>query len=256
MLWGRNLRRAITSTWPALALAVGISTTSATASGDIALPLPTEALLRTTFTPTRLPSLAAKPISLALAETIREQDGSHPPALQELDLDLDRHFGLSVKGLPRCGPLLQESPTRQDPFSRCEDAKVGTGTIEVEVAFPEEQPVQVSGRVSVYNRGVRNGHTGFLLYVYLPAPVAGGIVATLEVGRREQGRFGWRGRLTIPKIANGAGSITYLGARFRKGIFSASCPDGQLQAHASSRFTDGTEVTATLIHTCKTAASG
>lgn len=218
------------------------------------LPEPTEAVLHTTFAPTRLPAHGEAPVSLAFRQTIGRSDGSHPPALQELELDLDRHFGLSVRGLPRCGPLLQERPTREDPFSRCEDAKVGTGTSKVEVAFPEEQPVQVSGRVSVYNRGVRDGHTGFLLYVYLPAPVTGAIVASLEIGRRAKGSFGWHGVLTVPKIANGAGSITYLGVRFRKGIFSASCPDGRLLAHASSQFADGEVVTSTLIQHCKTAS--
>jgi hypothetical protein len=249
------MRRAMKMTWLALALAVGVSMASATASADVSLLLPPEALLRTTFNPARLPAYEAKPISVALTEAIRNPDGSHPPALQELDLDLDRHLGLSVKGLPRCGPLLQESPTRQEPFARCDDAKVGAGNMKVEVAFPEQQPVQVSGRVSVYNRGVVNGRTGFLLHVYLSAPVTGSIVASLEVGRRVEGPYGWHGVLRVPKIANGAGSITYLGFRFRKGIFSASCPGKRLLTHGLNRFADGEVGTSTLIRTCKTAAS-
>jgi hypothetical protein len=225
-------------------------------SADVYLPEPTEVPFDTSFTPSRLPAGKAAPVSLAFRQTIRRPDGSHPPALQELQLDLDRHFGLSVKGVPRCGPPIQESPVREGVLSRCEDAKVGSGTIEVEVAFPEQQPVRISGRVSIYNMGRWDGSTRFLLYALIPAPVTGAITPELGVHRESRGTYGWKGVLTVPKIADGAGSVTYLGVRFRKGIFSASCPEGQLLAHASSRFVDGDVASGTLIHTCKTAAAG
>lgn len=251
MLWGRDLRRAMKMTWLGLAFAVGISTASATASGDISLPLPTEAVFRATFTPTRLPARETKPISLALAETIENQDGSHPPALQELQLDLDRHLGLSVKGLPTCPRVPGGRQSREKPYERCEDAKVGSGVVEVEIAFPEQTPVRIRGKLSVYNGGFSKGRTMFWLFVYLPAPVTGGILMPLEIRRGGHGRYGWTGKLEIPKIANGAGSITYLGARLRKGIFSASCPNGRLLARASNRFADGVVGGSTLIHACK-----
>jgi hypothetical protein len=236
-------------------MVAGIAVFAAITSADVYLSTPTEAVFRASVAPSRLPADEAAPASLLLTERIGKPDGSHPPAVQELQLDLDRHLGLSVKGLPRCGPLLQESPVREGVLKQCEDAKVGSGNVEVEVAFPEQQPVRIHGRVIVYNRGAWGGSTRFLLYTLLPAPVVGVISMQLAVRREKLEPYGWKGVLTIPKIANGAGAITYLGARFRKGIFSASCADRRLQTHASSRFSDGGVVASVFVQRCKTASS-
>ena len=169
-------------------------------------------------------------------------------------LDLDRHLSLSVEGLPRCrGPLNESGPRTEYP-AVCRDAKVGGGTLEVEVAFPEQQPVRISGRITVYNGGFRDGRIRFWLYAYLPAPVTGAILMPLEIRRGGHGIYGWTGELQVPKIANGAGSITSLNARFRKGIFAASCPTGTSQAGGLSHFADGMKVQGSTIQTCRTAA--
>lgn len=232
-----------------LVLSLWISIVSGSASADVYLP-ETEMVFHAAFTPTRLPADEAKPVSLALAETVRNRRGSHPPALRGLRVDLDRHLGLSADGVPSCPRPLGGRQSRQDPFENCEEAKVGSGIVEVEVALPEQTPVRVSGQLSVYNGGFREGRTMFWLFVYFPAPITGGILMPLEVRRGGHGRYGWSGELEIPKIANGAGSITHLGVRFRKGIFSASCPRGSLQTHATALFADGSRLQIASTHTC------
>lgn len=216
--------------------------------------------VQTTFTshisPSGLPAgRDSAPVRLALSERVQSLAGAHSPPLRELNLDLDRHLGLSVEGLPRCGPLLHESPTREEALAQCEEAKVGSGTLWVEVAFPEQVPVQISGQVNAYNFGVHDGRTMFLLYAYLPAPVTGVIPGQLKIRRRAQGVFGWEGKLTMPKIANGAGSVTYLSLRFDKGIFSASCPTGRLWSHADTLFMNGEGAAASSVQPCRGAAS-
>jgi hypothetical protein len=96
----------------------------------------------------------------------------------------------------------------------------------------------------------------FLLYTYLTAQVTGSIATPLEVRRRAQGAFGWEGRLMVPKIANGAGSVTGLGFSIRKGIFSAACPSGELHARAVARFADGAAAASPFVQRCGTAGSG
>jgi hypothetical protein len=237
-------------------LAVLAGSALATASASDLLPPPIEAVFEDSFTPSKLPAHKAAPISLALTETIRNQDGSHPPALQELEIELDRPLALSAKGLPRCSRPMQDYGPRTDTLERCEDAKVGSGTIEVEVAFPEQQPVRTTGRVNVYNGGFSDGRTMFWLYAVIPAPVTGAIFVPLEFRRDKNGHYGLRGQLKLPKIANGSGSVTYLGARFQKGVFTASCPRGELQGHSTAHFVDGTTVGGAFTRACTTAASG
>jgi hypothetical protein len=229
---------------------------AATTSADVYLPGLPEVSFRTTVTPRRLPAHQLAPVSLHLAETIANADGSHPPPLQDLRLDLDRHLGLSVKGLPSCPRSSGGRQSRQNPFESCEEAKMGSGIVELEVAFPEQAPVRISGQLNLYNGGFREGRIVFWMFVYFPAPVTGGILMPLELRQGDHGRYGWVGEIDIPKIANGAGSITYLGARFRKGIFGASCAGGQLQTGARNRFADGSVVSSTLIRTCRTAGPG
>lgn len=223
------------------------------ATTPVSVPLPTlKTMFSSTVTPRQLPARGRAPVSLKLAETIGTLDGSHPPALQEVDLGLDRHLGLSVDGLPVCRPPLQEHGPREGILPQCEDAKVGSGTIEVEVAFPEQQPVRINASVNVYNGGRVDGHTTFRLYTFFPAPVTGAIIASMEIHRRVEGIYGWKGTLSMPKIANGAGSVTYLGIRFRKGIFSAGCPTGKWQERAESHFADGTVTPAVFFERCGT----
>jgi hypothetical protein len=224
---------------------------AALGAGPVSVPLPSvKAMFSGRITPRQLPARSRAPVSLNLAETVETLDGSHPPALQELDLELDRHLGLSVEGVPVCQPHGGRQP-REETISRCEDAKVGSGTLGVEVAFPEQTPIQIRGRVSVYNFGVRDGGTTFLLYTYLHAPVTGAIPAQLIIHRRVDGIYGWKGTLSMPKIANGAGSVTHLGIRFRKGIFSASCPTEKWQGRAPARFADGSVASSTFIQRCQ-----
>ncbi len=223
----------------------------AATSNSILLPGFVEAVLNGGFAPAELPAHERAPVSLALTERIRSQDGSRPSALQELEVELDRHLAFSVKGLPRCPAPLRSRQSRTETLPQCEKAKVGSGAVLVDVAFLEEPPVQVRGTLSIYNGGVRDRRTTFWLYTYLPAPVAGTILAPLRFRRETRGPFGSSGALTMPKIAGGYASVTYLGLRFRKGIFAASCPTGKSPGRATAHLVDGTVLICTYTQTCR-----
>lgn len=256
MFWGKKSRGANAHA-VALAALLLVFGGVAYAAGPISLlPPPVETVFRAKLSPRKLPAHDRAPVSLDLLEGVTVQGGSHPPALQELGIELDRHLSLSVKGLPRCGPPLQELDPRSGTLERCEDALVGGGVVEVDVAFPEQQPVKTSGRIYVYNGGVANGRTRFWLYTFISAPVTGAIFMPLDISRRSDGIYGWKGRLKVPKIANGAGSITYLRIHFSKGIFSATCPTGRWQGRAPARFADGTVASGAFVQHCRTSGSG
>jgi hypothetical protein len=235
------------------AVATFFASAIAAASPIDLMPPTVETIVSGGPSPARLPARERAPVSFLLAERLQTSDGSHPPALRELEIELDRYFSLDVEGLPRCHPGLQSQ--RTTGLEQCEPAAVGAGTLAAEVAFPEQQPSEVEGELQVFNGGTARGTTTFWLYSYLSAPITGGFFMPLKFRRHRDGRYELRANLEIPKIANGAGSITYLGARFRKGIFSASCPGGKLQEQTRSTFVDGTVQSATLIRTCKTIAS-
>jgi hypothetical protein len=134
---------------------------------------------------------------------------------------------------------------------KCEEAKVGSGTADVMVSFPAQQPVGATGRVSVYNGGVNDGHTTFWIYSLVPGPVTGAILMPLDVRRDDKGFYGWNGLLKLPEIANGYGAVTNLEIAFRKGIFSARCQTGRLRARGVSRFANGSVWRNSAPQTCR-----
>jgi hypothetical protein len=249
-MWRRRARRSLIAV---LAVGIGMAAlgSPASAPGDDLIP-DLQALFFTPFTPSELPARGSTPIRLSLLAKIKTQTGEPPPALQELQVELDRQLAVDVEGLPVCNPALayqhRSSTRRRDP---CRKAEVGSGGIGVKVAFPEQQPVKVEGSLSVYNGGAPRGHATFWLRAYLPAPITGTVVMQLKLHREVNGRYGWIGRVEVPEIANGSGSITHFEFPFDKGIFSATCPGGDLQTHSTSRFADGTLLGVTDVHACR-----
>ncbi len=234
-----------------LTLAVAVAA-AANAAGGFGIGDPLRASFRFQMSPSRFPRAKAKPVRVSVSGKYRTDDGSHVPALRELEVELDRHFTLDVKGIPGCGKGTLN--VRAATLEGCEDAVVGRGTVEAEVAFPEQPLTSVSGTLTVYNRGRKPGGADLLGWAYFPAPITGAIAVPVKVRRVDGGRYGWRARLEIPKIAGGSGSITGYSVRFLDRILSATCgSDGRLQIRAASTFVDGFLSVATGIRPCSVA---
>lgn len=200
--------------------------------------------------PSKLPRAKPRPVQVLVSGRYETGDGPHVPALHELELDLDRHLTLDVTGVPTCSAGTLE--VRGEVLEGCEDAVVGRGTIEAEVAFPEVPMTTVSGPLTIFNRGLRPGGADLLGYLYLPAPINGAVTISIKV-RKNPGRYGWKARFEIPKIAGGAGSVVAYSVQFRKRIFSATCAHGRLGARAVSTFVDGTTISESAIRHCTVA---
>jgi hypothetical protein len=141
----------------------------------------------------------------------------------------------------------------------CPKAIIGTGKTTVEVQFPEQKPIPVNSALTVFNGGKKNGTTTFYIHAFFTAPITGAIVTTVKITKVHNGRYGLKSVATIPKIANGSGSVksfdlkigkTYTYKGKKMSVLSAKCSDGKLQAHATSVFADGTKASAGIIRTC------
>lgn len=193
--------------------------------------------------PIPAPSEGRIPVSLRLSNSVWTDGRSHPPAATEVRFELDKHLLLDLSGVPRC----PWAPTQSYPtfdWSSCKLAIVAGGRLKWEVASPEA--VRVGGAATVY-RGNRNK---LLIRTNVPAPVSGEVIIPVELSPTSEGRYGLRATASIPKVAGGSGSLTYLGLRFRKVLFSAACPNRRLQSRVADTFADGTRLTGGLIITC------
>jgi len=204
------------------------------------------------FTPSTLPKNKLAPISLQASGSIKTLDGTHPPALKEVILETDKNGAINTKGIPVCTSGKLQARDTKAAEKVCGKSIIGTGNTTVEVQFPEQRPVLVNSKLLVINGGTSGGKTTLFIHAYFSAPVTGAIVTTVKIKKVHNGRYGLKSVASIPKIANGAGSVKSFNLTInKKGVLTAKCPDGKLQAKATGVFADGTKATGSIVRTCK-----
>jgi hypothetical protein len=211
------------------------------------------------LSPEKLPRHGYAPATARIIGKVGTVDGTHPPALSHLEADIDKTIRVDAVGLPTCQPNQLQARSTVDAKRACGDAIVGSGSAEVEVAFPEQAPFSSTGPLVLFNAGVSGKTTKVLLHAYVDVPAPTAIVVPATVTRIDKGRFGLHLESTIPRIAGGAGSATKfelkIGRRFtyrgkKRSFLSASCPTGSWMTKGRVQFDDGTEAAVAHLFSC------
>jgi hypothetical protein len=208
------------------------------------------------FTPKALPkSGKPAPITLNVSGKFETTDGSHIPAVKEIVVETDKNGSIDVKGLPKCtaGKLQAQDTAHAEAI--CKKAIIGTGITNVEVAFPEQATFIAKSKLLAFNGGVSGGKTTIYIHAFLSSPVSAAVVTTVKISKVHNGRYGTKSVATIPKIAGGYGSAKEFSLTFDRGFKNtpflfAKCPDGHLNAKATSVFADGTKLVGTFTRAC------
>jgi hypothetical protein len=212
------------------------------------------------FTPTTLPKHGFAPIKLHGYGKISTDDGSIPPALEEIVLWFDKHGAVETRGLPVCTMAkLRATDTRQ-ARRNCPGAIVGTGFGKAIVYFPESKPIPASSPITIFNGPRKHGNPTVLAHAYLTVPAPTAYVVPIEIQRVHAGRYGFKTVAKIPRIAHGSGIPVYgrikIGREWtfrgrRLSFANAGCPDGRLQAKGQFRFADGSFLSGSVLKLCK-----
>jgi hypothetical protein len=221
------------------------------------------------FAPHVLPRRDAAPVLIRIEGGIAMTDGSHPPPLQWLEVELNRKGRLSTRGLPVCSAPLLQSTTTEQALARCGSATVGRGRFEAEVALGGDVPA--SGKIVAFNSRL-HGKPALLLHFFAQVPVRFTLVVPLTITRKSSGEFGTLLRTRVPQIAGGLGSITqiqltigrrYSSAGKRRSYVSAACsalPGTNFAffafARARFRFESNPVFDAKLLKTCRVRSRG
>jgi hypothetical protein len=212
-------------------------------------------------TPKALSKTTMEPITLNVSGKIGTADGTHAPALNEVVIDTDKNGTIDVRGVPTCKANQLEATTTSQAEKACKPAILGTGTTDVEILFPESQPVPIHSKLLALNGGTTGGTTTLYIHAYLTSPVTAAIVTTVKISKEHKGPYGIRSVASIPKIAGGAGSVTAFSLTFPKKLFTykgqkhgyllAKCSNGKFLAQAEAKFSDGTKVgPAQIVRAC------
>lgn len=211
------------------------------------------------FSPSKLPKKKLAPIALSASGIIKTLNGEHPPALKEAIVETDKNGAVTTVGFPTCTSGKLQSQDTKHAEAICKKAIIGKGTTNVEIKFPEQNPIPVSSKLIVFNGGTKGGVTTFFIHAYITVPTPAAIVTTVKIKKIHNGRYGLKSVASIPKIAGGSGSVTSFSLTINKkytfkgkkmSVLSAKCPDGKLQAHATAIFADGTKAATTITRAC------
>lgn len=185
-----------------------------------------------TTTPKKLPKNAYAPVKAIIFGKIATSDGTHPSALRETVIDIDKDVKLNVKGLPVCkaGQLTARNTAAAKRV--CGKTTLGSGIAHAEIAFPEQPPIRVTSPITVFNGGGNARRSKLLIHTFLTVPVPAAVVTQVTIRKRGTGVHAVA---RIPVVAGGSGSVldfrfklgrTYRYKGRRMAYSMAKCPDG------------------------------
>ncbi len=212
------------------------------------------------FAPTALPKNVDAPIKLYGSGRISTVDGSLPPILKSIEFEFVKHGSVDTTGLAICTAAKLQATTVPQARKLCPGAIVGKGYGHAIVKFPEQDPIPANSPITLFNGPRKGGDPTLFAHAYttVPAPVT--FVVPIRIETIHNGRYGYRVKAEIPKIAGGAGvpisgSIrverkwTYKGVKHS--YVNARCADGRLQAIGTFGFKDGSLLQGTFVRPCQ-----
>ena len=211
------------------------------------------------FAPTALPRDHDAPIKLFGHGRIRTVDGTRPSPLRKIVVELDKHGHAETRGLPKCTQKKLVATTTAQARRMCPGAIIGTGFGTALIELPEQAPVEASSPITIFNGPERHGNPTGIGHAYLTYPVATTYLVQAELEKVNNGRYGYRVEVDLPKIVNDYGSgiygrikidrkWTYRGKRLS--VANARCADGRLQARIELTFKDGTFLQGSAFKPC------
>src|SRR3954447_22388375 len=207
------------------------------------------------FSPKALSKTKQTPIELSAEGSVKEADGSHPPAARELIIEGDKNAEVHTKGIPTCKSGQLQATDTTAALKACKSALIGEGQTTAEVAFAEQKPISVPSKLLVFNGGEKGGKTTLFIHAYFSNPISGAIVTTVTITKHKNGRFGTQAIAKIPQITGGSGSIVKFNLNIKKNVaghnpISSTCQDGKLKVHVEGKFEDGTKATTEIVRAC------
>lgn len=216
--------------------------------------------------PRLLPRAGTTPIAVTIRGHVRALDGSPPPSLRRIAIEVNRLGVLERGGLPTCPVGRLRASSTEAALAQCGPAMVGEGRVSGVLVLPEQAPSSFGGRVVAFNGTLPDGRPGILAHLYTPRPAPLTFVLAFSIVR-VHGTFGTRLVATVPEKTRRTAHITSFTLRLhraytaegeRRSYLSAGCPapDGFTSAtfplvRAAYGFVGETTVSDTLVRTCR-----
>lgn len=215
--------------------------------------------------PHALPRSAAAPVAITLGGRISTVDGSPPPQLQKIVLEINRHGRLFRKGLSVCHPREIQPSSTAEALRACGGSLVGEGSFTANVQLPQSSPFPSKGKVLAFN-GRYRGRPAILAHVYGTQPIPTSYTLPFLIEPTE-GTFGNILTASLPQVTGEWGFVTGISMTIRRNFtyrgtrhsyLSAGCPAAKgfrtalfRLARATFSFADGRTLASTLTRECR-----
>jgi hypothetical protein len=215
--------------------------------------------------PHRLPRTGSAPVAVSVSGKISTLDGSQPPQLRLLKIEINRHGHLEYRGLPTCTIGQIQPASNGRALRACRSALVGQGKYFGTITLPGSAPYPIVGKLLVFNG--RQGHRPLLLgHIYSAHPFATSFVITFGISAHPHGDYATTLTANLTKALGVQRNLTgiemtlsrrytYLGRR--RSYISAGCPAPKgfssvnfPLARTTFSFKGGETLAATLNRTC------
>jgi len=212
--------------------------------------------------PKKLPRKGMAPVAVSLGGRISTTDGSDPPALERIEIALNRAGRLDPTALPSC--RLEQIQPASTTYARkaCAASQVGEGTFKAAVSIPEQSPYPSTGEVTAFN-GEEGGRPVIFLHIYGTEPLPTSFTLPLTISHA-RGNFGTVLHGALPSVDAHVGFVTAISLRLgraprpgKHAYLSAGCPAPKgfpgavfSLARASFGFSDGRTLASTLVRDC------
>lgn len=199
------------------------------------------------------------PIAITTSGEVQMADGGHPPAARELFIEADRNGEAHVKGIPTCSSGQLQATDTQAALKACRPALIGEGKVTAQVAFAEQELIDVPSKLLLFNDGEKGGKITWFAHAYFSNPISGAIVTTVTITKIHKGRFGTLAVGKIPQITGGSGSAISFDLEIFKTVkvggkalnpISGRCADGKVKFRVEAKFEDGTKAQTELVRAC------
>lgn len=216
------------------ALAVGVAAVASAAKTKIIFGN-LEVTFGGTVSPSKMPKNKFVGVTTNIFGEIETTDGTHPSAMRETVVDIDKDAKVDSTGLPVCKPGQLQARDTAAAKKVCGKTTVGTGLAHAEIAFPEQKPIIVTSPITVFNGGTSGGKTKLLIHTFITVPVPAAIVTQVTISKKGAGTHAVA---KIPVIAGGSGSVldfkfklgkSYTFKGQKRDLLMAKCPDGKFK---------------------------
>lgn len=220
------------------------------------------------LSPKKLPRKGTAPISVSVGWDIATTDGSPPPNLKKLRIEINRNGRFETEGLPTCPRSKIQPATTKRALSNCRPALVGKGGFSANISLKgqEGESYTANGRLLVFN-GVEKGKPVLFGQIYSASPFATSFVIVFKVSKIEKGDYGTALTATLPASLRSWGDLTgiemslsrkYSFKGKQRSYVSAGCPAPKGFGLASFKlakttfsFGGGKELSSTVTGDCK-----